>query len=41
MEVARAMPAAPISLDKIMFKMMFKTRQIVLIMTGVLVFLNE
>ena len=41
MDVAKAMPAAPINLDKIMFKIMFRPTQRPLIMSGVAVFLNE
>ena len=41
MEVAKAMPAAPINLDKIMLRMIFRLTQTPLIMSGVAVFLNE
>lgn len=41
MLVARAMPAAPSSFDKRMFKITFKDMQIALIISGVLVFLKE
>ena len=40
-EVANAMPDAPINFERIMFNMMFKTTQIALIIRGVTVFLNE